>query len=156
MLARWEPFGNIRRRRDMFGDLFEMQEYMNRVFNEFLGERGNALSESAWMPAVDVSETDAAIVVRAELPGMSQDDIELNLQDNVLTLKGEKKPGSSDEAENFHRTECCFGGFSRAFSLPATVQQEGIQARFKDGVLKITLPKVDEVKPQKIAITAGA
>ncbi len=156
MLARWEPVGNIRRRRDMFGDLFEMQEHMNRMFNEFFGERQSGLAENAWMPSVDVSETDAAIVVRAELPGMSQDDIDLNLQDNVLTLKGEKKPNSNDEAENFHRTECCFGGFSRAFSLPATVQQEGIQARFKDGILKITLPKIEEVKPQKIAIAVGA
>lgn len=156
MLTRWEPFGGLRRRRDVFGDLFDMQEQMNRMFNEFFGDRQNTLAEGSWTPSVDVSETDAAIVVRAELPGLSQDDIELNLQDNVLTLKGEKKQERKDEQENYHRTECCFGSFSRSFSLPATVKQEDIQAKFKDGVLEITLPKAEEAKPQKIAITAGA
>ena len=157
MLARWEPFGGIRRhRRDVFGDLFDMQEQMNRMFNEFFGERQSGLAEGAWTPSVDVSETETAIVVRAELPGLSQDDIELSLHDNVLTLKGEKKQQTKKEGENFHRTECCFGSFSRSFSLPATVKQENIEAKFKDGVLEITLPKVEEVKPQKIAIAAGA
>jgi HSP20 family protein len=140
----------------MFNELFDMQEQMNRMFNEFFGDRQNSLAEGSWVPSVDVSETDAAIVVRAELPGMSQDDIELNLQDNVLTLKGEKKQESKDEQGNYHRTECCFGSFSRTFPLPATVQQEDIQAKFKDGVLEITLPKAEEAKPKKIAITAGS
>ena len=91
MLARWEPFGGLRRRRDLFGDLFDIQQEMNRMFDEFFGERRSGLTTGAWAPTVDVSENDNAIIVRAELPGMSQDDIELNLQDNVLTLKGEKK-----------------------------------------------------------------
>jgi HSP20 family protein len=156
MLARWEPFGGLRRRRDIFGELFDMQEQMNRMFDEFFGERRTGLAEGAWVPSVDVSETDAAIVVRAELPGMSQDDIELNLQDNVLTLKGEKKQETKEQKENYHRTECCFGSFSRSFSLPATVKQEDIQATFKDGVLEISLPKAEEAKAKKIAITAGS
>jgi len=156
MLVRWEPFGGIRRRRDPFGDLFEMQEQMNRMFNDYFGERQNGLAEGAWAPLVDVSETESAILVRAELPGISQDDIELTLQDNVLTLKGEKKQESKTDNENFHRTECCFGSFSRSFTLSATVKQEDIQAKFKDGILEITLPKVEEAKSQKIAIAAGA
>jgi len=155
MLARWEPFGGIRRRRDVFGDLFDMQEQMNRMFTEFFGERESGLNEGAWLPAVDVSETETAIVVRAELPGLSQNDIELSLKNNVLTLKGEKKQETKKEDESFHRTECCFGSFTRSFSLPATVKQDNIQAKFKDGVLEITLPKVEEAKPQKIAIAAG-
>jgi len=157
MLARWEPFGGVRRRRrDVFGDLFDMQEQMNRMFSEFLGERETGLTEGAWIPSVDMSETDTAIVVHAELPGLSHDDIDLSLHDNVLTLKGEKKQQAKKEGENFHRTECCFGSFSRSFLLPTTVQQENIGAQFKDGILEITLPKVEEAKPQKIAITAGA
>jgi HSP20 family protein len=140
----------------MFGDLFDMQEQMNRMFNEFFGDRQSSLAEDSWVPSVDVSETDAAIVVRAELPGMSQDDIELNLQDNALTLKGEKKQEYKDQQGNYHRTECCFGSFSRSFPLPATVKQEDIQAKFKDGVLEINLPKAEEAKPKKIAIAAGS
>ena len=156
MLARWEPFGGLRRRRDLFGDLVDIQQEMNRMFDEFFGERRSGLTAGAWAPTVDVSENDNAIIVRAELPGMSQDDIELNLQDNVLTLKGEKKQEAKEDKENYHRTECCFGSFSRSFSLPATVKQEDIQATFKNGVLEINLPKAEEAKVQKIAITAGA
>lgn len=156
MLVRWEPFGGMRRKRDVFGDLTEMQDQMNQMFNEFFGERQNQMTQGAWTPAVDVSETESALVVRAELPGLSHDDIDLSLHDNVLTLKGEKKQQGKQDGENFHRTECCFGAFTRSFSLPAAVKQDDIQAKFKDGILEITLPKQEEAKPQKIAITAGA
>lgn len=156
MVVRWEPFGGIRRRRDPVSDVFDMQEQMNRLFSEFFGERQSGLADGVWTPPVDVSETESAIVVRAELPGMSRDDIELSLQDHVLTLKGEKAQESKEDNENFHRAECCFGSFSRSFSLSATVKQEDIQARFKDGILEITLPKAEETTPQKISIAAGA
>jgi len=158
MLARWEPFGGLRRhsRGDLFGELVDMQQEMNRLFDEFFGERQTGMAESAWMPAVDISENDAAIVVRAELPGLSQDDIELNLQDNVLTLKGEKKQEKKEDKGNYHQSECCYGSFSRSFTLPSNVKQEDIQANFKDGVLQITLPKAEEVKPKKITVSASS
>jgi len=156
MLARWEPFGSIRRRGDVFGELTHMQEEMNRFFDEFFGEHRRGLAEGAWLPAVDVSETDGALVVRAELPGMSHEDIELNVQDNVLTLKGEKKQETQEEKENFHRLERSYGSFTRSFTLPAGVKQEDIKASFKDGVLEVTMPKVEEAKAKKIAITAGS
>jgi HSP20 family protein len=133
-----------------------MQQEMNRMFDEFFGERRSELAEGSWMPVVDLSENESTILVRAELPGISQDDLELNLQDNVLTLKGEKKRETKEEKKNYHRTECCYGSFTRSFTLPAAVKQEEIMATFKDGVLKIRLPKVEEVKPKKIAITAGS
>jgi len=156
MLAKWEPFGSIRQRGDIFSDLTRMQQEMNHFFDEFFGERQSEIMQGNWVPSVDVSETDADLVVRAELPGMTQDDIELSLQDNVLTVKGEKKQEKKEEKENYHRIERSYGSFSRSFTLPATVKQEDIKASFKDGVLEITLPKSEEVQPKKIAITAGA
>ena len=155
MLERWEPFRGIRRRGDLFSELSRMQQEMNRFFDEFFGERRSELAEGAWVPSVDVSETDKELKVRAELPGMTQDDIELNLQDNVLTLKGEKKQEKKEEKENYHRTECCYGSFTRSLTLPVSVDQDKVQATFKDGILEITLPKSEEVKPKKISITTG-
>jgi len=155
MLARWEPFGNLRRRGDIFSELTRMQQEMNRYFDEFFGDQRTEMMEGNWLPAVDVSETETMIVVRAELPGMAQEDIELNLQDNVLALNGEKKQEQKQEKGNYHRTECCYGSFSRSFTLPANVNQEQVQAVFKDGVLTITLPKVEEAKPKKITIAAS-
>jgi len=156
MLARWEPFGGIRRRGDVFGELTRMQEEMNRFFDDFFGEQRRGLAEGAWLPAVDVSETDSELVVRAELPGMSHEDIEINVQDNILTLKGEKKQEKKEEKENFHRLERSYGSFSRSFSLPAGVKADDIKATFKDGILQVTMPKAEEAKAKKIAITAGA
>ena len=124
------------------------------MFDEFFGERRSGLAEGSWAPAVDVSETEAELVIRAELPGLSQKNIELNLQDNVLTLKGEKQQEQKEEKENFHRVERSYGSFSRSFTLPVNVNAEAVQATFKNGVLEITMPKAEEAKPQKIEIAA--
>ena len=156
MLVRWDPFGSIRRRGDVFNDLSGIQQEMNRLFDEFFGERHQELAEGSWLPSVDVSETGEEIVVRAELPGLSKDDIELNIQDNVLTLKGEKKQEKKEEKENYHRVERSYGSFSRSFTLPAGVDPENVQASFKDGVLVIALPKVEEAKQKKIEIATGS
>jgi HSP20 family protein len=156
MLTRWEPFGSVRRRGDIFSDLTRMQQEMNHFFDEFFGERRSEMMEGNWLPTVDVSETDGEVVVRAELPGMTQNDVELNLQDNVLTLKGEKKQEKKSEKENYHRIERSYGSFSRSFTLPTGVRQEDVKATFKDGVLEITMPKSEEAKPRKISITSGS
>jgi len=155
MLTRWEPFGGIRRRGDVFGELTRMQEEMNRFFDDFFGEQRRGLAEGAWLPSVDVAETDGEFVVRAELPGMSHEDIEINVQDNILTLKGEKKQEKKEEHETFHRLERSYGSFSRTFTLPAGVKLDDIKATFKDGVLEVTMPKAEDAKLKKIAITAG-
>lgn len=157
MLTKWEPFHGIRQHgRDIFSDLTGMQQEMNRVFDEFFGERQGDMAQCTWTPMVDVSETDAELKIRAELPGLTQENIEIHLQDNVLTLQGEKKQEQKEERENFHRVERCYGTFSRSFSLPANVKTDAIQATFKNGVLLITLPKVEEAKPKKIEISTGA
>jgi HSP20 family protein len=156
MLTRWEPFGTVRRRGDLFGDLSRMQQEMNRFFDEFFGERQGEMAESNWMPTVDVSENDAEMIVRAELPGMKQEDIDVNLQDNILTLSGEKKQDEKVEKENYHRIERSYGSFTRSFTLPENVKADDVKASFKDGVLSITLPKTEAAKPKKISITAGS
>ncbi len=156
MLARWEPFRGIRRRGDIFNDLNQMQEGMNRFFDDFFGDHRTQTAEGQWLPSVDVSETDVELVVRAELPGMTHEDIEVDLQDNVLTLKGEKKRENTEEQESYHCLERTYGSFSRSFSLPAGVKAGEISATFKDGVLDVCLPKAEELKAKKISISAGA
>ncbi|GAK50925.1 heat shock protein Hsp20 [Candidatus Moduliflexus flocculans] len=156
MLTRWQPYSSIQRRGDLFGDLTHIQQEMNRFFDEFFGENRRGLADGVWLPAVDVSESHDEFVVRAELPGMSHEDIEINVQENVLTLKGEKKQEKKEEQENFHRLERSYGAFTRSFTLPANVKADDIKANFKNGVLEVAIPKAEEAKPKKIAISAGA
>lgn len=154
MLTHWEPFGSIRRRGNLFNDLNSIQQEMNHLFDEFFGERHPELAEGNWIPVVDVSESDTNLLVRAELPGMTEEDIELNLQDNVLTLKGEKKQELDKQKENFHRVERSYGSFSRSFTLPSMVKLDQVTATFKEGILEISLPKSEEAKAKKIEIAS--
>ena len=143
-ISRWDPFR----------DLNVLQDRMNRLFND--AGRGWRTDEPAatttWSPAVDIFETENEIVVKAELPGVDRKDISLNLENNVLTLKGERKFEKETKEENYHRIERAYGGFSRAFSIPATVDEEKIRADYQDGILRIALPKKEQVRPKQIRI----
>lgn len=142
-IVRWSPF------RDVVG----LRDEMDRLFDNFFarsGERG--AFDTPWAPTVDIYETKEAVVIDAELPGMKQSDIEVSVTDNTLTIKGEKKQEKNTQEENFHRVERIYGSFSRSFTLPVGVHAEKIKANYKDGVLKITLPKAEEVKPKQIPI----
>ena len=143
-LTRWDPFR----------DLNIMQERMNRMFEDAgRGWSGDEPSSTTtWSPAVDIYETENEIQVQAELPGVDRKDISLNLEKNVLTLKGERRFEKETKQENYHRIERAYGGFSRSFSIPAIVDEEKIRADYKDGILKIALPKKEQVKPKQIAI----
>jgi HSP20 family protein len=143
-LARWDPFR----------DLSILQERMNRVFEDAgRGWRSDEPSSTTtWSPAVDIYETENEIIVQAELPGVDRKDITLNLEKNVLTLKGERRFEKETKQENYHRIERSYGGFSRAFSIPAVVDEDKIRADYKDGILKIGLPKKEQVKPKQIQI----
>lgn len=143
-LTRWDPFR----------DLNLLQDRMNRLFDAAgRGWRSDEPSAAAsWSPAVDIFETEGEIVVKAELPGMERKDITLHLENNVLTLKGERRFEKETKEENYHRIERSYGGFSRSFSIPATVDEEKIHADYKDGVLKILLPKKEHAKPKQIRI----
>lgn len=110
------------------------------------------VTERFIVPAFDVSETDEHIIVKADLPGVDVKDIDISIVGNVLTVKGEKKQEKEEKNESYHRIERSYGSFSRSISLPAEVNPEGVEAVYKDGVLKLTIPKAEKSKPKKIEI----
>lgn len=147
-LIRWDPFR----------EMSSLQERMNRLFSEVLARSPigeEEISRGAWVPAVDIFETPESIVLKAELPGITKDDIFVEVKDNTLSLKGEKKFEKEVKEENYHRVERSYGSFQRAFTLPSTVQQDKVKAKFKDGILEIVLPKVEEAKPKQIKVEVG-
>ena len=135
-------------------DLLDIRNEMNRTFDDFFGRRPSwiALRERAWSPNVDIAETDEEITVKAELPGMTKEDVNISITDNILTLKGEKKQEKEIKEENYHRVERSYGSFQRSFVLPMGIQSEKVKATFKNGVLNINIPKAEEVKPKQIEI----
>ena len=143
-LIRWRPMRGM----------FSLQDEMNRMFNEFFGRVPAQIEaeEGMWSPSADISESNDSITINAEIPGMSKDDIKVNIQDNTITLKGEKKHEKEEKDANYHRVERSYGAFVRSFTLPAPVQSDKVKASYKNGVLKITLPKTEEVKPKEILI----
>ena len=145
-IVRWRPLR----------DIVSIQNEMNQLFDDFFGgrvpRRWLKAEEGLWTPNVDVSETKDEIVVTAEMPGMKKEDIKLSVQENVITLSGEKKSEEEKKDANFYRLERSFGSFCRSFTLPTPVEAEKIKASFKDGILKVTLPKSEKVKPQEIPI----
>jgi len=135
---------------------------MNRLFDEsFRGlTRGGAAEEDwalggTWAPAVDIYEQEGHIVLKAELPGIDPKDVDIRLENNVLTLRGERKVDNDVQRDSYHRVERAYGSFTRSFTLPSVVDQEHIKADYKDGVLKVTLPKREEAKPKQISISVN-
>jgi HSP20 family protein len=148
-IVRWEPFR----------DLMTVQDRMNRIFDEAFRGAGRTAGEEdwalggAWAPAVDIYEHEGNLVLKAELPGIDPKDVDVKVENNVLTLQGERKFESEVKREQYHRVERAYGTFSRAFTLPSVVDTEKIKAEFtKDGLLRVTLPKRDEAKPKQISI----
>ena len=138
---------------DPFRDITTLRDEMNRLFSRAVGEGGG--SGSAWTPAVDVFDTDEAIVLRAELPGLKAEDIDIEVDENVLTLKGERRFEETVEEGRYYRLERAYGHFQRGITLPQGVKADEISASFDNGVLSVRVPKADEVKPRKIAVAAG-
>jgi len=138
---------------DPFRDITTLRDEMNRLFSRAVGD--GTSSGSAWTPAVDVFETESSIELRAELPGLDAGDIEIEVDDNVLTLKGERRFQEAVEDGRYYRVERAYGHFNRSLTLPQGVKADEISATFDKGVLSVRIPKADEVKPRKIAIGAG-
>ncbi|MBX3281809.1 MAG: Hsp20/alpha crystallin family protein [Acidobacteria bacterium] len=138
---------------DPFRDLRGLQTEMNRMFSDRFGGGGEEVFGTAWNPKIDVYENAESMVLEAELPGMKRDDFELSFENNVLTLKGERKFEKRDEGDNYHRVERSYGEFSRSFTLPHTVTVEGAKAEFDNGMLTVTLRKREETKARKIEVT---
>jgi HSP20 family protein len=143
-ITRWRPFR----------DLVNLQDEMNRLFDDFFTRPlvRPEWTEGVWSPSVDVSETKDNVIIKAEIPGMTKDDVKVCVQDNVITLKGERKQEKEEKDANYHRIERSYGSFCRSFTLPTSVKADKIKATYKEGVLNITLPKTEEVKPKEIPI----
>lgn len=139
---------------DPFRELRGLHDEMNRLFSGALPERGE-FARGAWSPSVDIFEDENRLIVEAELPGMNRDDFEVSIENNVLTLKGERKFEKKTEGDNYHRVERSYGAFTRQFTLPQTVTAEGATADFDNGVLRVGLPKREETKARKIEITGN-
>jgi HSP20 family protein len=142
-------------RYDPFRDLRTLQDEVNRLFSTNLtrafGDEG--IARGAWNPSVDIYENKDQIVLEAELPGMNREDFDLSVENNVITLRGERRFEKKDDGDNYHRVERSYGSFTRSFTLPQTVSAEGAQAEYRNGVLRVTLPKREEVKARRIEIS---
>ena len=126
---------------------------LERMFDEFWGRTApEAAAVETWAPRVDISEEDTAVLLTAELPGVSKDDVKVELKDGVLTLSGEKKSEHKEEKNGFYRSERVYGSFTRSFTVPETLDAEKIEAEYADGVLRLTLPKRPEAAPRLINV----
>src|SRR5689334_6715214 len=143
-LVRWDP---VR-------ELDSLQGDMNRLFDRFFeGRTGNG--GRRWIPPMDLLETEDHLVLRGDLPGMTEDDIDIEIKDNVLTVSGERKADQEDKGEGYHRVERAFGRFSRSLTLPPGVDPGKVEAGFKQGVLEVQIPKPAEAKPTRVHIGKG-
>jgi HSP20 family protein len=141
-------------RYDPFRDLRSLQDEVNRLFSTNLtrsfGDEG--IARGAWNPSVDIFENKDQIVLEAELPGMNREDFELTIEHNVITLRGERRFEKKDESDNYHRVERSYGSFTRSFTLPQSVTADNASAEYRNGVLRVTLPKREEIKARRIEI----
>jgi HSP20 family protein len=142
-------------RYDPFRDVRTLQEEVNRLFSTNLtrGFGEESIGRGAWNPSVDIYENKDHIVLEAELPGMKREDFELSVENNVITLRGERQFEKNEDSDNYHRVERSYGSFTRSFTLPQTVSAEGATAEYKNGVLRVTLPKREEAKARRIEIS---
>lgn len=143
-VTRWDPFR----------DLVALQERMNRLFDESLRTRSGEeeISTGAWMPPVDIYETDSDLVLKVEVPEIDRKDIEIKLENGILNLRGQRKLQKEIKEDQYHRIERAYGVFSRSFTLPSAVDPEKVNASYKDGVLTIRIGKREETKPRTIEI----
>lgn len=140
------------------GNLFNLHNEMGRIFGDLFGshqDRPDA-KVTSWMPSADITETETGFEIRAELPGVTKNDVHVSVTDNLLTIKGEKRQEEKTDSDNFHRVERSYGSFQRSFTLPRNVETADIKAGFKDGVLTISIPKTEAAKPTEIPITVNS
>jgi len=147
VLTRWEPFR----------EFSTLQDRINRLFREsYAGDRDESLSTSSFAPAVDVYEDEHKVALKIEVPGIDEKDIDVQVENNTLTVHGERKIDKEEKEENYRRVERQYGSFTRTFTLPQTVDTENVSATYDKGVLKISLPKKAEAKPKQIKVNIGS
>jgi HSP20 family protein len=145
-LIRWDPLR----------ELDTLQGDMNRLFDRFFeGRSPNGVGRARWIPAMDVVEKDGHLELRADLPGISEDDVNIEVKDGVLTISGERKADQEEKGEGYHRVERAFGQFSRSVTLPDGIDPGEVTAEFADGVLQVRIPKPKQSQPTRVQIGSG-
>jgi HSP20 family protein len=144
-LVRWDPATEVD----------SLQSEMNRLFDGFFGN-GRRNGARRWIPPMDLAETEEELVLTADLPGMSEDDIAIEVKDNVLAISGERRDAREENGRGYHRAERSFGRFARTLALPRGVDAQRVSAKFDQGVLEVHIPKPEERKPHRVQIRAGA
>jgi HSP20 family protein len=143
-ITRWDPFR----------DVVALQNRMNSLFREF-NENDSPLTTASFVPAVDIYEDAKSVVLKLEVPGMEEKDLDIRVENNTLTVKGERKFENNEKEENFHRIERRYGTFYRSFALPSTVDTENVQASYNAGILRLELNKKPEAQPKQIKVNFG-
>jgi HSP20 family protein len=146
MITRWDPFR----------DLAQLQDRVNRLFQETNSNREEGFTTSSFVPPVDIYETEHEIVLKMEVPGVEQKDLDIRIENQTISIRGERKFENEVKEENFHRVERRYGSFQRSFTLPNTVNPENVTADYDNGVLKVKLGKRAEAKPKQIKVNVGA
>ena len=144
-LIKWDPFR----------ELEDVSSRLNRIFGRPLArtrQDNEMLATADWMPSVDISETDAAYLIKGEIPGVRKEDVKVTLQDGMLTIQGERKQEKEEKNKKFHRVECSYGNFVRSFRVPDDADASAVKAEFKDGMLNVTLPKSAKAKPKSVDV----
>ncbi len=145
-LTRWEPFRGVA----------TLQDQVNRLFDDVFERTGEESSLSAWAPAVDIYETEHELVVKADLPEVDPKDLDIRVENNILTIRGERKFEKKVKEENYLRVERSYGSFARSFTLANTVNPDAIKAEYQNGVLTLSIPKREEAKPKQIKVNVNA
>jgi HSP20 family protein len=150
-MTRWDPFQDLRSAQD---EMAQMSPMLAQALGLQSQPQGSGTA-TAWAPALDISERKDAYLVTVELPGVEAEDLDITMEDGLLTIQGERQFTQESTEQQFHRVERRYGAFRRAITLPAHVTAEGIQASFEDGVLQIVVPKAEEAKPKRIQVRPG-
>ena len=152
--TRWDPFQDLRDAQDEMAQMTQMSQMLARALG-LQGQQQGSGTATAWAPALDISERKDAYLVTVELPGVEADDLEITLEDGLLTIQGERHFAHDSSEQQFHRVERRYGAFRRSITLPAQVQAEQIEASFDNGLLQIVVPKMEEATPKRIQIRPG-
>ena len=150
-MMRWDPFQDLRSAQD---EMTQMSPMLAHALGLHTQQQASATA-TAWVPALDISERKDAYLVTVELPGLKPEDLDITMEDGLLTIQGERQFTSESSEQQFHRVERRYGAFRRSITLPAHVMAEGIEASFEDGVLQILVPKAEEAKPKRIQVRPG-
>ncbi|MGA3032051.1 MAG: Hsp20/alpha crystallin family protein [Terracidiphilus sp.] len=144
-ITRWDPFREV----------VALQGRLNSLFGNLNTETESPLTTASFVPAVDVYEDDKKVVLKLEVPGIEEKDLDVRVENHTLTVRGERKFEKEEKEENFHRIERRYGSFYRAFTLPSTVDTENVDAKYENGVLKIELKKKPEAQPKQVKVNVG-